>query len=269
MAQHSRSKKKALRPPFLVTVITLAAVPACGGAVTGDTGGPDAINPPPPRPTTTTDGVGGATGVTASSSASSTSTGAGGASTGAGGASTAGAGGGTRADCPPYEPFHDSACATEGLHCRYPYCTSWPGPPLFSDLDCVGGKWQRQTTGTCNPPPPDGGVCPGAEPVVGAACLAGMRCSYGATCCGAPGAKKTYSCSGTWQFESYDPGSCGRDGSGLSPHTTVDAEPRPLDASRDADSSPCSDIVFPDVYVPPPDVTNPPPPRDATPESGD
>ena len=69
-----------------------------------------------------------------------------------------------------------------------------------------------------------------------------------------PVAKKTYDCSssGTWQFVSYDPGSCGRDGAGLSPHTTTDSGPWPIDAGMDADSSPCSDIVFPDVRVPDP-----------------
>jgi hypothetical protein len=251
MAHHRRGDQRALRRPFVVTVVTLAVSPlGCGGAVTGgpgDTGGGAAGGSTTTGSTSettgtttgssTTDGVGGGSAVTVGTS------GGGSATTGAGG-SSGGAGGSTPTACPLVHPFSGAACYTEGQRCSYPFC------PMPATADCVAGRWQVQTS-PCNPPPPDSGACPVVEPAVGTACGLGGRCAYPVKCCGVVIASRTYSCSGVWRLESQDGGFCS-------------GPAEPVQALTDSGRPPCEifDGAAPDAARPdaaPPDAG----PRDA------
>jgi hypothetical protein len=127
-------------------------------------------------------GTGGNT-VATTSTGSGGSSGAGGVS-GTGGSSTGGArqdggkagggqggGGGASVDggamCPATQPLSGSACASEGLSCRYGDCCP-------TTATCSGGKWLIAVP-PCAPP-----VCPMQLPVNGSscACLGGLSCHY-------------------------------------------------------------------------------------------
>jgi hypothetical protein len=223
MAQRAKSKKRPLRPPFLITVATLAGAlgPACGGAVSTDgsgTAGGSAGSDP--GTTSTTTSAGGATGMTTGVTT--------GVTTGTTGTGGGGAGGGPNVMCPSVMPVGGSSCATPAQSCTYPYC--FPGNTVT--YTCVAGRWQSPNFGTCNPPPP--APCPATEPAAGTSCLNTTLqvCSYPDTCCGVWRGTRDYRCNGsTWQRV-------------------------PGDAGTIADAGACGVCIFPDVVNPPgwPDV---------------
>jgi hypothetical protein len=175
MAARKEPKRRPLRPPFLITVATLAGAiaPACGGSVT----------------TNGTGNTGGSAGMTTGSTSTGTTT------TGMGTTgTTGGAGGGPNEDCPISQPTNGSSCATEGQRCTYPYC----GRPNDLQFTCTGGRWSMQPTGTCNPPPP---MCPTVEPTVGSPCSpVPGPCAYTSTCCGVA-SQHVYGCAGEWGWQ--------------------------------------------------------------------
>src|SRR5579859_839957 len=189
MAQHAKSKKRPLRPPFLVTVATIvgAVAPGCGGAVSTENAGGSAGS----DPGSTTTSAGGASGVTtgmttAVTTGTTTGTGAGG--NGAGGTSSMG--------CPMSPPTNGMFCPVPGQMCVYPFC----GRPADLRFTCVGGSWQEQATGSCNPPPPQ--PCPMTEPLAGSSCMnfTLQVCSYADVCCNVTRGTRDYRCNGiTWQ----------------------------------------------------------------------
>ena len=222
MAQRAKSKKRPLRPPFLITVATLAGAlgPACGGAVStdgsGNAGGSAGSDP---GTTSTTTSVGGSTGVTTGVSTSVTT----GVTTGTTGTGGGGAGGGPNVMCPASMPVGGSSCAASGQSCTYPYC--FPGQTVT--YTCVGGRWQSPPIGSCNPPPPM--PCPATEPAAGTSCINTTLqvCSYPDICCGVWRGTRDYRCNGsTWQRA-------------------------PGDASTIADAGACGVCIFPDVVNPP------------------
>ncbi len=164
---------------FLLGVLTLGAVAACGGSVVAD-------------PTGASSGSGaGSTGTDAGSTGtgtSTTSTGAGGAQTTTGtGASTTGSGGGTRADpCPVTAPAAGASCAgvPDQVECTY-------GSSVRADCRdawiCEGGSWTSTSEGCTQPAP---GECPTSEPVSGSVCgTTAVNCVYNddVCFCGCPG----------------------------------------------------------------------------------
>jgi hypothetical protein len=209
MAQRAKGKKRPLRPPFLITVATLAGAlgPACGGAVSTDgSGNPGGSAGSDPGTTSTTTSAGGATGVTTGQSTSVTT----GVTTGTTGTGGGAAGGGPNVMCPAVMPVGGSSCATSGLSCAYPYC--FPGNTVT--YTCVGGRWQSPPISTCNPPPPL--PCPATEPVVGATCFDSTpntleTCAYGDVCCGVWRETRDYQCDhGAWRrvpLSDHDAGS--------------------------------------------------------------
>jgi hypothetical protein len=189
------SKKKALRPPFLITVATLAGslVPGCGGAVTSDGSG--------------TGGGGGMTGTSGTSitatgtdttATSGTTIGASSTTGMIGTTGTSGAGGAPPAGCPTVLPPQGTPCAPEGLYCGYP-CTS-----NVNVVQCSGGRWLW--SGSCNPPPP---TCPPVEPTPNTPCVSGQPsfCTYTATCCGLSQTHGYICTTGTWK-PAQDGGFC-------------------------------------------------------------
>src|SRR6266545_661378 len=175
MAHHRKAKYRALRPPFLITVATLAGalLPACGGN------------------TTTVESTGGSAGSGGSTS------------------SSTGAGGGNNADCPVTQPVAGSGCATAGLRCKYPYC----GYSL--EMSCNGTTWANESFGSCNPPPPVAPCPPSEPVVGTGCYLdptsPATICSYPhpELCCGAPSPDRQFACpSGGWQKLENDAGAC-------------------------------------------------------------